>query len=488
LLSQQTVDGKPPRLETNLPEDEAERAFYSRGILRVLGVPGRDDAIPRTKKHELFIPYLEDIETQPTFPIVPDAIPRFYQLADERTDASKEAPFLPYEPCGTVRNRTPDGTDDQRFRLKDGDLVYFQPDTTGTAVSEISLSAIWRREAGGSSYTYFKQLSPELLPFHSKRQSISLAEQVLGFVEQRQGRDDLEQDSAAIASRLRFSFGHLHPDPGAPYYEERVLLKILDTPKPPAPAFYFKTRHGRGSYIAKDGLNPDNHVPQGRKFYLHRPQRSTRPWKTSEETENLKQKSYVTPIKPELSFYFHIDFDNLSASELGLLCYAIRPSEAFRHKLGMGKSIGLGKVRLDPVGIFYVDRQDRYQETSILEADRYQQIWMAMEEKSDDWPNIYARERKEAANKSVPGMSFDELREGFAKTIDPDIKQALALLGNPQMVPASARVHTPQVESAAQPWEMEQETYRWFVENEREGHQFLKPLNADTKELPSLER
>ena len=488
LLSQKTVDGQPPRLPTKLPEDTSERVLYSRGILRVLGVPGRDEAIPRTKKHELFIPYPEDIEAQPTFPILPDAITRFYQLADERTDASKEAPFLPYEPRGTVRHRTPDGSDDQRFRLKDGDLVYFQPDATGTAVTELSLSAIWRREAGGSSYTYFKQLSPELLPFHAERQSISLAEQVFGFVEQRQDRDDGEHDSAALASRLRFSFGHLHPDLGAPYYEDRVLLKILDTPKPPAPAFYFKTRHGRGSYIAKHELNPESHVPQGRKFYLHRPPRLTRPWRTSEETENLRQKSYVTPIKSELSFYFHIDFDNLSAAELGLLCYAIRPSEAFRHKLGMGKSIGLGKVRLDPVGLFYVDRQARYQETSILEANRYQQIWMAAGENPDDWPDIYARERKDVANQPATGASFDTLREGFAHTIHPDIQQALRLLGDPQMLPASARVHTPQVESASQPWEMEQETYQWFVENERAGHQFLKPLNAETTELPSLER
>ena len=40
-----------------------------------------------------------------------------------------------------------------------------------------------------------------------------------------------------------------------------------------------------------------------------------------------------------------VDFDNLSPRELGLLLYALKPAEGFRHKLGMGKPIGLGGVR-----------------------------------------------------------------------------------------------------------------------------------------------
>jgi CRISPR-associated protein (TIGR03986 family) len=490
LLSQQTTDGRPPILESALPEDEAERQQYTRGILRILGVPGRED-IPETKKHELFIPYPEDVEHIPTFPILPEALEQFHKLADERAAARKEAPFLPYEPKGTRRNSAPESTDDRCFRLKDGDLVYFRPNETGEAVAEVAFSAIWRKGAG-SSYDYFRHLSPELLPFHKDRQRLTIAEQLFGFVEQWQHGSPADNMPLALASRLRFSFGHLHPSMAGPYYEDEVLLKVLDTPKPPLPAFYFKRRHGSGSYIAKHALNPDDHVPQGRKFYLHRRAQPPGPWRTFAREDNLKQKSRVRPIRDNLAFYFHIDFENLSARELGLLCYAIRPTEAFRHKLGLGKPIGLGKVRIDPIGMFYVDRLARYRNPSLFDesdAPRYHATWSAPGENPQAWPDTYVRERAEAGTgRGNTSQSFETLRQSYRETIDPDIRQALALLGDP----ASIRypVHTPQVADATQPREMEQETYRWFVANEGpEGrHQFLQPINRNTQELPSLER
>jgi hypothetical protein len=489
LLSQTTVDGLPPQLEDALPASAAAPLPSTRGILRILGVPGRDD-IPTTKKHELFIPYPDDIENVPPFPIMPEAIARFYRLADERTEARKEGAPLPYEPQGTVRNRQVTDAQDKSFRLKDGDLVYFRPNRTGDAVEEIALSAIWRRSAG-TTYDYFRRLSLELLPFHRGRQVLSIAEQLFGFVEQRQRGQHEETLALALASRLRFAFGRLHPVPEGPYYdvedEDGIPLKVLDTPKPPMPAFYFKARHGRGRYIAKSDLSPDSHVPQGRKFYLHKPERAIHPWETYAKDENLKQKSRVRPIQAGLSFYFHVDFDNVSERELGLLCYAIRPTEAFRHKIGMGKPLGLGKVRLDPVGVFYIDRLQRYQETSLFDACRYHAGWLGAGENPQNWPDLYARERQEGARGLAAGQSFEALRALFVETMDKDIARALELLGDPEMV--RYNMHTPQIADARQPREMEQETYRWFVANDQNRRpQFLEPLTRDTDELPTLER
>ena len=72
--------------------------------------------------------------------------------------------------------------------------------------------------------------------------------------------------------------------------------------------------------------------------------------------------------------------------------------------------------------------------------------------------------------------------------MDPDIRQALELLGDPASI--HYPVHTPQVADATQPRDMEQETYRWFVTNEGPAghHQFLQPITRNTQELPSLER
>lgn len=482
LLSQTTTDKLPPCLEGELPENEEERKLYTRGILRILGVPGRED-IPNTKKHELFIPYPDDdVEGLPTFLILQSALDRFYELADERTEARKNAPLLPYEPRGTARNNATDNADDKRFRLKNGDLVYFRPDSQGDTVEEIALSAIWRREKG-RSHDYFRRLSPELLPFHKDRQRLTVAEQLFGFVEQRQKGQDSPVPARALAGRLRFSFGLLHSAEDD-HYEPEVLLKVLDSPKPPSPALYFKRANGQGEYIAKKDLNPQTYIPQGRKFYLHRYDRSTTPWKTFALQDNLKQKSRVRPIRSQRVFYFHIDFDNLSQRELALLCYAVRPTDSFRHKLGMGKPLGLGKVRIDPVGLFYINRQARYEESLLFVADRYHGNWLPGGEDRQQWPSRYEREKQQTGQNDPSFPSFDTLRESFRNSMDSDIRQALELLGDPQQV--RRPVHTPQVAGG----DMEKETYRWFVANDlrvaEAEREFLEPLNESSTRIEVL--
>lgn len=497
LLSQTTTDELPPILESGLSENEQERKLYTRGILRVLGVRDRED-IPDTKKHELFIPYPDDVEGLPTFPLSPSAIDRFLELADERTNARKEGPSLPYEPKGTVRNRAPRNANDKCFRLKAGDLVYFRPDSQGDAVEEIALSAIWRRDAG-HSHDYFHRISPELQPFHKDRQRLTIAEQLFGFVEQVELLEKIRSDRAqahALASRLRFSFGLYYPTPNDPHkddpYEKEVPLKILDSPKPPSPAFYFKHATGKSGYIAKKDLNSRSHIPQGRKFYLHRYSTQRMPWKTNDPEERPQQKSLVQPLRPERIFYFHIDFENLSKRELGLLCYAIRPTENFRHKLGMGKPIGLGKVRIDPVGVFYINRQKRYEQVSLFDADakRYHGKWILEGEDPVQWPQQYEAEKQANEIRTSTFPPFDDLRKVFRDGMDRDIQQALELLGDPAKVRRPVR--TPQVEGVSGKDE-EKETYRWFVANDlgSEGNapqkKFLEPLEESTEHLPILQ-
>ena len=85
-------------------------------------------------------------------------------------------------------------------------------------------------------------------------------------------------------------------------------------------------------------------------MYLHhRLTQGQQPWKTADEEKNKNQKNRIKPLRKELEFMFYIDFNNLNKWELGLLCYAVRPMEGFRHKIGMGKPLGLGTVRIDPV-------------------------------------------------------------------------------------------------------------------------------------------
>ena len=185
------------------------------------------------------------------------------------------------------------------------------------------------------------------------------------------------------------------------------------------------------------------------------------------------------PDDPNHTFYFHIDFDNLTTTELGLLCYALRPTAAFRHKLGMGKSIGLGRVRIEPLGIFYIDRAQRYQETDLDSAPRYHSRWLATGARLSQRYEVEQGTSQEAPRE----RAFEALCEGFRDGMNLDVRRALELLGDPAQV--RARVTTP-VLPQQQGAMAESETYRWFVENDAQGHQHLKPLGRDSDGLPTL--
>lgn len=47
-------------------------------------------------------------------------------------------------------------------------------------------------------------------------------------------------------------------------------------------------------------------------------------------------------------------------TKLGLLLYALEPDAGFHHKVGMGKPLGLGSVKVEVLGYFRVDRGQRY--------------------------------------------------------------------------------------------------------------------------------
>jgi CRISPR-associated protein (TIGR03986 family) len=499
----------PRRLEQILPN---ERGEYTRGILRVLGCAEKGDQIPTGRKHEIFIPYPEEAESWPTFPVPDDVVDRFHQLADQRTEDSGDEP-LPFHPRGTDRNLNA-SVFGLRFRLKTGDLVYFRVEEAsgGARIAEVALSSIWRgrveeRVQGRLQWTgthrFFAGVNANLLPFNPGRSVLSVAEQMFGFVEE--GKDTDRKAGLALAGRIYFSHGQYAglrrayskewEDSSVSPFEAETPLRILGSPKPPSPSLYFKFG-SRGGYVRKWDLSSGKHHPQGRKFYLHH--RSTdvakQPWRSSKdkEGENCLQKVKITPIRSGAVFYFHIDFDNLSRHELGLLLYALQPSAQFRHKIGMGKPLGLGSVHIEPAGVFIVNRHIRYSSAGLFTNDgkiapRYHYEWLAKGEDRGLWPSQYQREK----NAEGQSLDVDSLRDEFAQVMDRDIKQALELLGDPSKV--IHPVHTPLTEGNENE---ESETFRWFVANDqgsgqgreriRPQEEHLDPVTKDTTELPTL--
>lgn len=537
---------------------------FKRGLIRILGVQDRDMAV--TKKHEIFIPFPEKLDEEEErnrrlLPITEEAIATFEALArevaeavkgdtkkpkDETESAEVEAKKLriarPYLPLGTReamradrKERDKDGVWEPR--LREGQLVYFDIEAGEEGepvVSAISFSSIWRglveKAPKGdepdahiaSLGDFFRTIDKELLPFDSKRETISPAEWLFGFVSA-DGKPNRQNPHVAYAGRVRVSTGRLEtaagddakekiflpgeqePKPGEGLPREdadrvngMVRLKTLGSPKPPSPQLYFYDNVRPTEAIAKHMLEPGKHLPQGRKFYLHH-EGNGEPWATKlelgtdDEKKQAKLKNAVKPIKDGATFWFHIDFDNLSEAELGLLCFALEPSETFRHKLGMGKGMGLGTVHLEPQALCLVDRGERYGTTTdLFTANRYSEVVQSANADSTKWPALYQREKNEAGKSCADRATACA---AWLRAAYPDALTALLAIGEATL-PAHP-VHSP---LAADQWDCtkregaELETFKWFANNtehirkQTSAKQQLRRLDKTTSALPTLKR
>lgn len=486
--------------------EDNHKALYVRGILRVLGIEERADEIPNTKKHELFIPMPED-KPETRIPVPDEVIDTFESIAGMRWQASKgEHPFhLQGRPRETAVKATPHEL--YFFDLKSGEAV----------VSELSVSAVWRRAVGDRSqqrqdrpHDFFAQVNRHLPPLTGNpndpdapaQRALTPAELLFGVVAENKHADQV--NAAALASRVRVHDALTLRKPKMA--QTSIILKTLSSPKAPSPALYF-TPHPRpnasgpeqASAIAKAKLNKVDHRPQGRKVYLHHPLSGFNAADPSQWTcasheqqhDHLRRRCQPLQPEPDNPFWFHIDFDNLDRAELTLLLAALRPDDRFRHKLGLGKPLGLGTVHIEPVALCLTDRQKRYGRHA-LEQPRYHKIQRTAAADpaviEQRWPREAAA--MQAGAEQMAALDWASLPDMDPRLIDRSALQVLCKLGDPAQVASEHQVTTPltreQLQGAlAQP---EQETFKWFVANDdqpMEMRQALIPVDPDNP-LPLL--
>lgn len=470
-----------------------QKQHYTPGMLRILGIEGRELHIPFTKSHELFIPALKAL---PNLPVPDEVVACFRTIAKERNEETKEqhkkdprkTPLLPFALKGY-----------NSWELESGQLVFFDIEENNgkIEVSEISFSAIWRKPVEGDSHDFFQKIDANLrnpsnlLPWNPSRNNLTPAECLFGVVESEK-RADAKQ-ALALASRVRFSDGialakvNTHPE---------VTLKILSSPKPPSPAMYFhpegksKVTNSKERYVSKTNLNTIQHRPNGRKVYLHHHPDAVNKafWKTQKPSEDKQQKMACQPMEAGQSFYFHIDFDNLSTAELSLLIHSIAPSEQFQHRLGLGKPLGLGSVKLDIIGLFLIDRQQRYSLDGFYETSRYHQVLQGSQT-DDAWQTLYPLEYQAWQQIEKTTLADSTICQN-AELIDGITLDLLNTVGDPSKLKPNTPVEPPMTLQQNDP---EQETFKWFVENDKELKnspsylEALPPIESN-RELPVLPR
>jgi hypothetical protein len=109
---------------------------------------------------------------------------------------------------------------------------------------------------------------------------------------------------------------------------QRVTLKELGSPKERHSAFYGEAGRNRA-----------------RKFYYHQ-QHIQKGEDIPTETRPTHRNAVVEPLLYG-KFRFSVRYWHLDDNELGLLLHALELPAGLFHKLGMGKPLGLGTIRID---------------------------------------------------------------------------------------------------------------------------------------------
>ncbi|WP_019606014.1 hypothetical protein [Teredinibacter turnerae] len=359
----------------------------------------------------------------------------------------------------------------------------------------------------GSSHQYFGGF----LPFGAapNASTLSVAEQMFGVVEQTQtilASQDVEPrktgdtQKRCLASRIKVSDA---VSLGAvKMYNEsdsaKLLLNILSGPKAPSPAMYFKGA-ARQKYLSKGEMSNRHKqgehlecVPNGWKRYLPRGDIKEPDWveqQANSERQDLRMQA--NPMAAGNTFYFPIEFDNLTKPELTLLLYAISPQPHFKHRLGLGKPLGLGMVELAVERLMIIDRSSRYSVSALCEEQgtptpRYSEVYSGSSanpssELEAQFPLEY---NTRAPEKPLSDWYNEEQLGSEHSLIDKSSLSILRKLGDEKMLNPNFGVHYPR--STNEPGE--QKSFKWFVDNQNPAkQQFLPAVSAnENDELPPL--
>lgn len=164
------------------------------------------------------------------------------------------------------------------------------------------------------------------------------------------------------AGRVSFAEAHLCNEPK---WCDCDKPQPLMGPKPTSFQFYLKQNLKTDK---SENWNNEGATIRGYKLYWHQPIDKAKFWKNSSNKDGDKLSKYIQPIDSGMMFKSRIYFDNLSDIELGALLLTLNldrlyteddKNKSISYKLGKGKSIGLGSIKLNSF-LHILDRDKRY--------------------------------------------------------------------------------------------------------------------------------
>ena len=201
----------------------------------------------------------------------------------------------------------------------------------------------------------FRYSPRTLLPAaHRQEGKMDLAEAMFGMVKGNQG---------GVASRIFVTDAILASDnPTDPTYPwlvgpEGLTPSILASPKPTTFQHYLtqsKPDTANGADLLTYNNVPQDTTLRGYKLYWHRGDVTAKQITAEPQAVRKAPKQYtkIRPVRSGVRFTGRIYFENLQDFELGALWWALTlpaAKEEVCHKLGMGKPLGLGAVKITAV-------------------------------------------------------------------------------------------------------------------------------------------
>ncbi len=368
--------------------------------------------------------------------------------------------------------------DKEMLELKSGTLCYVQFDPNNPR----NIKGIYPVAISRDLYEH----PPEGLLDHSLKpardiNSLSPADRVFGWINQ--------NGKGAYRGNLRIrSVKCVSLDAIESFDKPGLPLAILGEPKPQQGRFYVaKNQKGEAQEegLTKEqagysaiSINGENKGLRGRKVYPHHGNLSDKYWndpmrdRTQEQPQEYHRSGDIRDsqnrsiqgwVKPGTEFTFDLHVTNLSKVELGALLWLLDLTEGFYHRLGGGKPLGFGSVRLE------ID----HDKTFLHGGEQWKRFYRSLDDDLDldKFNQIEAIQEYKNAVEIAYGKEFDKV--SFIAAFQ------RACQGFDDGLP----IHYPRTEKAPNP---NGESFKWFVANEKKENQYvLQDLQKD-EGLPIL--
>ncbi|PPT10422.1 DUF324 domain-containing protein [Geitlerinema sp. FC II] len=194
---------------------------------------------------------------------------------------------------------------------------------------------------------------------------VDLADAIFGFARNEKQPNKVKQSHAG---RVFFSDAKYKSDENGIWYTENkndiIIPQTLASPKPTTFQHYLvqpeETKADKKNLKHYASKPVDETVIRGHKLYWHKGSDPDFKHPNPEESSDT-QLTEIKPVKKGVTFEFTIYFENLSDVELGALIWVldIAGNDNYRLKLGMGKPLGMGAVKIESK-LYLSDRNRRY--------------------------------------------------------------------------------------------------------------------------------